>query len=145
MRQGSPFRHFTKHPLSGRDVTFPLLRSAIPNRIRIPLIACFFWSSSLISVSRITRAAHFIPPRPSWLVFISHLSKATCRASDERTIYVRTTVVGSHITYMVFTCHLGAIFREQLQLRVWKVPAKERKSVPACMRVSVRVSVFILR
>jgi len=42
---------------------------------------------------------------------------------------------------MVFTCHLGAIFRERLQLRAWKVPAKEREREreKVCVRACVRV------
>lgn len=45
----------------------------------------------------------------------------------------RTTVASPRFAYKVFACHLGAVFREQLQLRIWRIPVR----MPSlCSRVS---------
>lgn len=63
-----------------------------------------------------------------WLLYFVSLNDANRRTD---TPCVCTTVTGTRFAYKVFTCHLGALFREQLQLRALKVGSGE--SVLGCL------------
>lgn len=82
-----------------------------------PLIGYFFRASS--------RLDRFIPSAVYQGFYISSLESD----ANDRThsAYVQLSR-GTRFAYKVFTCHLGALFREQLQLRAWKVGTGE--SVP---------------